>query len=94
VSALIIWAVRIVVVLLLIRIVLRFLSRAAGAGRTAAGSAPRKKAERIGGALVRDPQCGTYVTRERAVTLGTGDATQFFCSTQCRDAFRQVKASA
>ena len=93
-SALLIWAVRIVVLLLLIRLVLRFLSQAAGAGRAAGASAPRKKAERIGGALVRDPQCGTYVTRERAVTLGTGDGTQFFCSTACRDAFLQVKASA
>jgi YHS domain-containing protein len=38
-------------------------------------------------ALQRDPVCGTYVVPSRALTSGTGDATRFFCSERCREAW-------
>lgn len=38
--------------------------------------------------MARDPVCGTFVLPDRAVTLSTGRDTIFFCSTQCRDAYR------
>jgi hypothetical protein len=88
---LLVWALRLLVILLVIRLVLRMIHRMTTA------QAPRRpaarKPERIGGALVRDPNCGTYITRERAITSGSGDGMLFFCSTECRDAYR-VKASA
>ncbi len=40
--------------------------------------------------LVRDPVCGTYVVRTKALTVGSGDQTQYFCSEKCRDEFRKA----
>ena len=37
--------------------------------------------------LVKDPVCGTYVVRERALTLDAGKQTQYFCSERCRDEY-------
>lgn len=42
--------------------------------------------------MARDPVCGTFVLPDRAVTLSTGRETVFFCSTQCRDAYRPGRA--
>ncbi|HEY3067852.1 MAG TPA: hypothetical protein VGL09_18840 [Methylomirabilota bacterium] len=33
--------------------------------------------------LVKDPVCGTYVVRSRAVTRDDGGAPRYFCSTDC-----------
>jgi len=38
--------------------------------------------------MERDPVCGTFVVRERAITLGTGDRRVYFCSAVCRDKYR------
>jgi YHS domain-containing protein len=43
-------------------------------------------------AMVRDPVCGTFVVRERAVSLADGRAHVYFCSEKCRDAFRAKSA--
>jgi YHS domain-containing protein len=40
--------------------------------------------------MVRDPVCGTYVVRAKALTTGSGDQTQYFCSEKCRDEFRKA----
>jgi len=37
--------------------------------------------------LVRDPVCGTYVVRARALTMGAGAETMYFCSEKCRDEY-------
>ena len=42
---------------------------------------------RRGAKLVRDPVCGTYVVRERALTSGAGDEMAYFCSERCRNAY-------
>ena len=44
-------------------------------------------AARAGGALVRDPQCGTYVPQSRAIRVGSGDHAHYFCSDGCRAAY-------
>ena len=85
----ILWVLRALAVLLALRFLLRLLFgqvRPGGAGR---GPAPRPRTggERVGGELVRDPQCGTYVARSRAVEIGSGAGTLYFCSTACRDAY-------
>jgi len=38
--------------------------------------------------MERDPVCGTFVIRERAVTIGSGDRRVYFCSDVCRDKYR------
>jgi uncharacterized protein len=84
--ALLIWIVRALVIMLILRIALRLLmptQMRGGAGRRA----DPEKLERVGGALVRDPHCGTYVPQARALKVGLGANVQYFCSAACRDAF-------
>ena len=83
------WIVRILAVLLLLRMLLRYFFRPKSAearGRRGPRAAP-KAPERLGGELVRDPQCGTYVPKSRAIVLGSGVGALYFCSTNCRDAY-------
>lgn len=84
--AILIWLARAIVLLLILRFALRLLfGTRAPNGR--AQRPPAGPAERIGGELVRDPNCGTYIPKARAITVGTGDTARHFCSTTCRDAF-------
>ena len=82
------WALRFLLLLIVIRLIWRFLAgvidgltppaaRASGGAKRAKKSVP----------LVRDPICGTYVVRERALTLDTRHETQYFCSERCRDEY-------
>jgi hypothetical protein len=48
---------------------------------------PAQTPERSGGTLVRDPQCGTYVSESRAIRATAGTTSLFFCSAACRDAY-------
>ncbi len=82
---LIYWLIRLLIIIMVVRMVVRLFTR---------GAAPRQRVrqstrtpERIGGTLVRDPQCGTYVTQEKAIAEGSGSGTAYFCSTTCRDAW-------
>jgi hypothetical protein len=92
-----IWIVRILGLLLLLRLALRLLfgnrrvvTPGAGAARRGRASGPDVKQ---GGELVRDPHCGTFVPKARAIAVSAGHETQYFCSVTCRDAYR-AKASA
>lgn len=83
--SLLLWIVRLVAVILIIRFVM---SAFAGARRKPAASAPRqpnRPPERLGGTLVRDPQCGTYLPQDRAIVVTKGGTTEYFCSAKCRD---------
>ena len=42
--------------------------------------------------MVRDPVCGTFLLRERALTLSDGREPVFFCSATCRDKYRAKSA--
>ena len=74
---------------LLLLMVLRFVLRLLFPQRRPAGQVPRggRQQERLGGELVRDPQCGTYVPKTKALAVGSGDATLYFCSAACHDAY-------
>lgn len=52
----------------------------------AAPSAPPRSA--VGGALHKDPVCGTYVSESVALRLASSGQTHFFCSEQCRAKFQ------
>ena len=41
-----------------------------------------------GEAMVRDPVCGTFVVRSRALTKAVAGGTQYFCSEKCRSAYQ------
>ena len=87
------WIFRILLILFLIRIVLRFLGRLTGAASSPRPAPKRNQpATREGGQLVRDPNCGTYVAIGRAVRQGSGDHAVYFCSEACRNAWAGRKA--
>lgn len=48
--------------------------------------APEKTA--AGEEMVQDPQCGTYVPRSLALEQVVDGQTCYFCSEECRDAYR------
>jgi uncharacterized protein len=86
---LLLWIVRLLVLLLIIRFVVGMVRQAMQSAR--AKGAPQQRGrsgrhpERLGGTLVQDPQCGTYLPKDWALTAGAGSATQYFCSDKCRD---------
>ena len=80
------WILRIIVVLVILRLVFRFLGIAQPPAAKARRK-PRGAGEIVGGTLVRDPQCGTYIPQSGAVELTAGRATRYFCSSKCRDAW-------
>jgi YHS domain-containing protein len=49
----------------------------------ASGATPQR-----GVAMARDPVCGTFVVRERALSIGDGTGRVFFCSSECRDKYQ------
>ena len=51
--------------------------------RTTGGNAPKHGVQ-----MVRDPVCGTYVIRDRAIALSDGSRPVFFCSANCRETYR------
>ena len=77
-TVVLLWIVRIIVVLFVLRLLLRAV--------TGARTSQRQQA-RIGGSLVRDPQCGTYVPPARALTLSNRGQVLYFCSDRCRNAW-------
>ena len=52
------------------------------------GQRPSRRVPQRGVAMARDPQCGTFVLPDRAVTLVDGRSRLFFCSSACRDKYR------
>jgi YHS domain-containing protein len=49
---------------------------------------PREKTTR-GEEMIQDPECGTYVPRNHAVTAQVKGTTHYFCSTACREKYQQ-----
>jgi len=51
--------------------------------------APREKSSR-GEEMVRDPQCGMFLPRSDAVSASIRGSQHHFCSTDCRDAYKNT----
>ena len=83
-TPLLIWLVRLLVLVLVVRLIIRGVSSMT---RQSVGGGPRRMPERAGGTLVRDPHCGTYIPESRALVVGSGANAFYFCSATCRDAW-------
>ncbi len=90
--------VRIVLLLVLFIVIARAFWRVVDNVIEAATGEPRRGGgvPTQGMAMVRDPICGTFVVRERAVSLTDGATRVYFCSDACRDQYRAraIKGSA
>ena len=77
------------IVLMLVRMVMRWVGRTFGEmteGRS--GNEKPRASSRRAEDLVRDPICNTYVPRSRALTATVGGHQEHFCSEGCRDKAR------
>jgi YHS domain-containing protein len=84
------WILRIILVILIVRAIVRFVRGLLEGARVPSRSGPRE-ADAV--PLVKDPVCGTYVVRARALTSGAGSDLHYFCSEQCRETYmRTAKA--
>jgi YHS domain-containing protein len=76
------WLLRLLLLVLVIRAVWGFLrGLAQGASEMPDGRGRREPASVP---LVKDPVCGTYVPRARALEASAGGETRHFCSDTCR----------
>lgn len=78
------WLIRFVVVMLLVRLVWKFLVGLAQ-GATRRPEVPPKQ----GVQLVQDPVCGTYIDQTRALTARRAGKVHYFCSADCQKTFRE-----
>lgn len=42
------------------------------------------------GVLVKDPVCGTYVSKESDIRIKEGEEVKCFCSYECRDKYLKL----
>ena len=86
--------IRFILLAILILLIARAFWKVMDSVMEAAGVTPRRKARGGGGAapavrLVRDPVCGTHVAPNASLSLSDGATTHYFCSQQCREAWRK-----
>jgi YHS domain-containing protein len=84
---------RVLLVILIVRalwrLVVGVMDGARASGQVGGSRPPRRTGQQAAVPLVKDPVCGTYVVRERAVTASSGGETHYFCSEKCRDEWRR-----
>jgi len=56
-------------------------------GLTFLSRGQRKRQEELGGEMVQDPVCETYIPRSRAIEKKVGGQTVYFCSPECVEAY-------
>ena len=86
-TAIVLWAIRILVLMLVVRYVLQAVFGRSRAPVRRPSSGPL---ERAGGTLVRCSQCGTYVPEPSAITTRRGALVEHFCSAACRDKWMEA----
>jgi hypothetical protein len=74
--------------LLLLLLILRALWRLIGGIMQGARGPVSSSAANAGVALVRDPECGTFVLPGRALSDGHGAGARYFCSERCLQTYR------
>ena len=78
------WLIRFLVAAVAIRLAWKFFS-----GMLEGATQPRQVPPKKGVMLVRDPVCGTYVDRTSALSVRGSGEVHYFCSEDCRTAYRQ-----
>ena len=74
---------RFLLFILLIYIVYRLLKKKEPRRRSQDNSSPKE--------LIKDPQCQTYFPKDKALALKSNGETLYFCSEECRQAFKSGK---
>ena len=65
-----------------------------GISQGMSGELPRGAAvPQRGVQMARDPVCGTFVIREKAVTLSVDREQLYFCSDSCREKYRTERSA-
>jgi YHS domain-containing protein len=80
------WMLRLLLLFLVLRAIWQLL---AGVFEGMQPQSSRVGAREKAAALVRDPVCGTYLAPAQALTLQASGETRYFCSEECRAAFRK-----
>ena len=86
-TAIVLWGIRILVLMLVVRYVLQTVF---GRSRVPVRRPSTAPIERVGGPLVRCAKCGTYVPEAGAITTRRSAGVEHFCSATCRDAWTQA----
>lgn len=50
-------------------------------------SEAEKEKKIAAGDMVKDPECGTWVSVDDSISVRDGDKNYYFCSYECRDSF-------
>jgi YHS domain-containing protein len=82
------WLVRFILFSILITLVVRAVMKFFG-GVVEGASGPRRTSIPAAAKMVKDPVCGTYVVKERALVASRGDETAWFCSPECQQAWQR-----
>ncbi|MCL4401119.1 MAG: hypothetical protein M1436_00440 [Acidobacteria bacterium] len=77
-----------IVLPLLVFLLVRAVLKSLWAAVQTSSPVPRSKESPAGGELKKDPVCGTYVAQGAAVTKKVGGEILHFCSTACRDRYK------
>lgn len=78
------WVLRLILLLILIRLAWRFIAHVIDGIAGAARSPEVDRGAQGPVPLVKDPVCGTYVVRDKAITASASGHTVCFCSEHCR----------
>jgi YHS domain-containing protein len=86
------WLLRIVLLAVVVRIVWRFFLGLLDGASGRPASRPGPRVQPTGPMpLIKDPQCGTHVVKERALRTTIGEQVHYFCSEDCRDKYRAAQ---
>ena len=78
------WLIRFLIAAVAVRLAWKFVS-----GLLEGAAEHPQVPPKQGAMLARDPVCGTYVDRSRAVSARGGGEVHYFCSEDCRTAYRR-----
>lgn len=78
--------VRLLLIAGLVYLVVAGIRRLASVGRNPSGSARGPDADNV--PLVQDPHCGRFIPQTEALTASRRGQTIYFCSRECRTAYR------
>jgi uncharacterized protein len=84
------WILRILALLLLVRLVARFVWGIVRGYRGGMPRRPQPPSSLTSVPLVRDSVCNTFIPRERALRAVIDGQEQFFCSPECRERARRA----